>query len=412
MRRLVEAISKASALEARADTNWLAPNDREGRTGILGASAKREPNDDGAGRCPSGCHLLAAPRQNQNMFNQLAGNQRVKDLLTRMLQSKRVPGALLLSGEEGVGKKLFAVELAKALNCRSPQGVEACDLCAACLRISKFNYPQSDKSEDWDAIIRTDHADVGMIVAPKRVLKVVQIREVEREANYRPFEGNARVFIIDDAEKLNPSSTNALLKILEEPPPTSHIMLITARPAFLLPTIHSRCQVVRFSPLTVAEIEEYLLRDKTNKPAEARLRARLAGGSIARALASDVESFRSQREAMFGVLEALAITGNWSALLGAAEQMNDAKHKDDYESNLDILAVLIRDAWLLGLGAKDEQIVNEDLRTQLTDVGQRIDSRKAAFWISRLEELREQLVVNVNRKVATDALFLSMAGSA
>ena len=74
--------------------------------------------------------------------------------------------------------------------------------------------------------------------------------------------------------------------------------------------------------------------------------------------------------------------------------------------------MLIRDAWLLGLGAKDEQIVNEDLRTQLTDVGQRIDSRKAAFWISRLEELREQLVVNVNRKVATDALFLSMAGSA
>ena len=151
-----------------------------------------------------------------------------------MLQSQRVPGALLLTGEEGIGKKLFAVELAKALNCRAPKGVEACDYCPACLRISKFNYPQSEKAEDWDQIIRTDHADVGLVVAPRRVLKVEQMRAIEREANYRPFEGKARVFLIDDAEKLNDSSANALLKILEEPPRTSHIVLITARPAILL----------------------------------------------------------------------------------------------------------------------------------------------------------------------------------
>ena len=343
------------------------------------------------------------------MFNQLAGNQRVKELLQRMLETGRVPGALLLTGEEGVGKKLFAVELAKALNCRATKGVEACDECPACLRISRFNYPQSDKSEDWDQIIRTDHADVGMVVAPRRVLKVDQMRAIEREANYRPFEGKARVFIVDDAEKLNEPSANALLKILEEPPRTSHIVLITARPATLLPTIRSRCQAIRFSPLTVAEIEEYLLRDKTIKPAEARLRARLAGGSIARALGSDVESFQSQRGDMLRVLEALAVTGNWADLLGAAEQMNDAKHKDDYESSLEILEALIRDAWMIGLGASEQQIVNEDLRAQLANIGRRIDSAKAALWISRIEELREQLVVNVNRKVATDALFLSMA---
>ena len=66
------------------------------------------------------------------MFNKLAGNQGVKHLLKRILESGRVPGALLFVGEEGVGKKLFAVELAKALNCRSPRGVEACDVCSAC----------------------------------------------------------------------------------------------------------------------------------------------------------------------------------------------------------------------------------------------------------------------------------------
>src|ERR1700682_4390006 len=343
------------------------------------------------------------------MFNQLAGNQRVKDLLKRMLESQRVPGALLLSGEDGVGKKLFAVELAKALNCRTPKGVEACDQCSSCLRISKSNYPQSDRSEDWDQIIRTDHADVGMVIAPRRVLKVDQMRAIEREANYRPFEGKARVYIIDDAEKLNDASANALLKILEEPPRPSHIVLITARPATLLPTIRSRCQMIRFSPLTVAEIEEHLVRDKSIKPGEARLRARLAGGSIARALASDVESFRSQRDVMLRVLEALAFTGNWADLLWAAEQMNDAKHKDYYESSLEILEALIRDAWMIGMGVSEEQIVNEDLRTQLANIGQNIDSHEAALWISQIEELGEQLAVKVNRKVATDALFLSMA---
>jgi DNA polymerase-3 subunit delta' len=250
-----------------------------------------------------------------------------------------------------------------------------------------------------------------MVVAPKRVLRVEQMRAIEREANYRPFEGKARVLLIDDAEKLNDSSANALLKILEEPPPTSHIVLITARPAILLTTIRSRCQVVRFTPLSVAEIEEYLLRDKTIKPAEARLRARLAGGSIARALASDIEGYRAQRASMLRVLEELVVNRNWAELLGAAEEMNDARHKDDYESSLDTLAGLIRDVWMLALGSSEERIVNEDLHSELKRLAEKIDSRSPARWISSIEELREQLAVNINRKPATDALLLTMAST-
>ena len=88
-----------------------------------------------------------------------------------------------------------------------------------------------------------------MVVAPKRVLLVDQMRQIEREANYRPYEGKARMFLIEDADKLNDSSANALLKVLEEPPPTSHMILMTSRPAMLLPTIRSRCQMIRFSPV-------------------------------------------------------------------------------------------------------------------------------------------------------------------
>jgi len=341
------------------------------------------------------------------MFDKLAGNSRVKTLLRRMLESQRIPGALLFAGPDGVGKKLFAVELAKALNCRSPKGIEACDECSSCKRIARFNFPQSDKVEDWKQLIRTDHADVAMVVAPSRLLLVDQMRSIEREANYRPFEGNARVFLIDEAERLNDQSANALLKTLEEPPRTSHLILITARPAMLLETIRSRCQAIRFSPLTVSEIEEYLSSTEGAKQRDAKLRARLAAGSIGRALQTDLDEYQEDRAVIMRVLEALVLSNDRSQLLSVAEEINSAKYKDHYEVMLDILEALIRDAWTLRLGGGE--IVNEDLQPQLLKIADRLTSDSAQRWITEIELLREQLIVNINRKVATDALFLSMA---
>ncbi|HYG82819.1 MAG TPA: DNA polymerase III subunit delta' C-terminal domain-containing protein, partial [Pyrinomonadaceae bacterium] len=98
-------------------------------------------------------------------------------------------------------------------------------------------------------------------------------------------------------------------------------------------------------------------------------------------------------------------------LLRASEEMNDAKRKDEYEPRLDVLASLVRDVWVLSLGAGEGQVVNEDLRPQLSKLGSSVDSRRAARWLSQLERHRGNLDVNVNRKVATDALFLSMAES-
>ncbi|HEV7796748.1 MAG TPA: DNA polymerase III subunit delta' [Pyrinomonadaceae bacterium] len=346
------------------------------------------------------------------MFDQLTGNERVKNLLKRIVEAGRIPGALLFTGEEGIGKKLFALAIAKALNCKSPRGVEGCGRCPSCVRIGKFNYPQSSESDDWKGIIWTDHPDVGMVVAPKRILLVEQMRLIEREANYRPYEGNARVFLIDDAEKLNDSSANALLKVLEEPPHTSHIVLLTSRPDMLLPTIRSRCQMIRFSPLAPKEIEAHLLQNKIASAGEARVRARVARGSLGRSLESGFDDFVSQRAGMLQLLQALAVTDDRIQLLRSAEEFNDARHKEDYESRLDILETLIRDAWMLSLQAPPESVVNEDLLPQLQQISERLDSRRPASWISQIEEMREQLVVNINRKAATDSLFLTMAAAA
>ena len=343
------------------------------------------------------------------MFESLTGNSRVKEVLKRMLTSGRLPGALLFVGEEGIGKKLFALEVARALNCRTPIKLEACGTCSACTRIGEINYPTSADPDDWKKILWTNHRDVGIVVAPKRVLLVKQMREIEREANYRPVEGNARVFLIDEADKLNDSSANALLKVLEEPPSTSHIILITSRPAMLLPTILSRCQLIRFAPLSPAEIEGYLTKSKLVDPSSARIRARAASGSIARALSGDLETFNAQRKAMLTVLEALVVSDNRAQLLRSAEQLNEAQFQEEFEERLDVLETLIHDAWRLSLGSPREQLVNEDLSNDLVTIGKKMNPSKAAAWILEIEDMREQLIVNINKKVATDALFLQMA---
>lgn len=344
------------------------------------------------------------------MFAKLTGNQHVKEILARMLTGHRVPGALLFVGEDGVGKKLFALELAKMLNCRTPVGVEACDKCSSCVRISQSKFPDySDADDNKKHLIWSDHPDVAIARPYNRLLRIAPLREIEQEANFRPFENRARIFIIEEADKLNPQSSNALLKTLEEPPATSHLILITSRPASLLPTIRSRCQMIRFRPLAAEEIEKYLLDSKQYSKADARLLAHTARGSIGRALATDLDAYRPQREAMLDVLTALAQTGDRARLLRASEEMNDAKHKDEYEPRLDLLATLIHDAWMLILGSTDEQMVNEDLRPQLSKIVQNIESTRAARWLSQIETHRRGLEVNINRKAATDALFLSMA---
>lgn len=343
------------------------------------------------------------------MFDKLAGNERVKEVLRRMLENGRVPGALLFAGEDGVGKRLFALELAKAMNCRERKGTEACDHCASCLRIERFQFPPQDDADANKKIIWSEYPDVGLVRPAGRFLLVAQMREIEREANFRPYEGRARFFLIEEADRLNEPSANALLKTLEEPPETSHLVLLTSRPAVLLPTIRSRCQIIRFSPLRVEEMESHLSTVKRIPRSEANLLARIARGSIGRALSTDLASFREQRERMMEVLSSLAVTGDRARLLRIAEEMNDAKRKEEYEPRLNVLEMLVHDVWAISLGAPAEQIVNQDAEAQLKKISERVSSRSAARWITEIETLRGQLAVNVNRKVATDALFLSMA---
>jgi hypothetical protein len=168
--------------------------------------------------------------------------------------------------------------------------------------------------------------------------------------------------------------------------------------------------MIRFSPLTPDEIETHLTRNNLVDAKTARLRARAAGGSMGRALSGDLVTFTSQRKAMLKVLDALVLSEDRTQLLRSAEQLNEAQYKDEFEERLDVLETLIRDAWMLSLGVDSSRLVNEDLSAELKEISHKLDSGRAGDWILQIEDLREQLIVNVNRKVTTDSLFLVMAG--
>lgn len=338
------------------------------------------------------------------MFDHLIGNQAVKDAIRRYLSARRVPNSLLFAGPEGVGKKQFALQLAKAVVCREPHNGEACEKCIACLRVNKFEFPGADaKGEDYDTVFFSDHADVGMVVPFNRTLRVGSIRALEAEANFRPYEAAARVFIIDEAHRMNAASSNALLKTLEEPPATSHIFLITSKPNALLPTIRSRVQTLRFGPVAAGEIEHLLLTTHEYSQPDARLVASTTNGSVAAALAVNAGEFRDRRNEVIEILHGAIVNRDIVDLLKRSEKIGGMRSTPEFEAFLDVLQSTIHAVWATRI---DKERTDDPDISQLAE---QADPGQLGAWLTQIEEIRGTLAVNINKKIASDALLVRMA---
>ena len=220
-------------------------------------------------------------------FSRVRDQQVPLQFLRNMLERKRVPHGLLFHGPAGIGKRLTALEFAKALNCTQANG-DACDTCLPCRKIAHGNF-----------------SDL-MTIAPvkrSRIIDVDTISSVNEMASLRPFESQWRVFIILDAERMRGPAQNHFLKTLEEPPGNSVFILVTEFPNLLLPTIRSRCQRVRFGALRPETVADILVeqRDLPRNLAEAF--AAVAQGQASRAL-DFVDS--DKRDAVLDVVHRLA----------------------------------------------------------------------------------------------------------
>ncbi|MBZ0157274.1 MAG: DNA polymerase III subunit delta' [Alphaproteobacteria bacterium] len=166
-------------------------------------------------------------------LREIIGQERALRILFGTLRRNRVPSAVLLSGDTGIGKMRTAVNYAKAVNCLSPVEDDCCDHCPSCRKT--------------DAGV---HPDVILLLPEEGEIKIDAIRRLEEVLSLRPFEGRRKVVIIDDADAMNLNAANAFLKTLEEPPSDSLILLIASNPDGLPDTIRSRCITIRLYPLS------------------------------------------------------------------------------------------------------------------------------------------------------------------
>jgi DNA polymerase-3 subunit delta' len=324
-------------------------------------------------------------------FSSLVGNERIKKLLKRAVAEGRVGQGLILAGPRGVGKRHFALALAQAVNCLRPKDGDACGECAACRKIAAG-----------------EHIDVETISPDGQFIKISQMREMSEKAQYRPYDGRRRVYIIDEADRLNQQAANSILKVLEEPPDTTLLALVTSKPYALLDTIRSRCQMLSFAPLTAAELETFLKANYKRPIEETRMLARLARGSIGRALEIDLGVYREQRGLMLDIIESLAITRDTIKLLGAAEHLGRKLEKSEFENHLDVLMVLLADLSHLKLGEPAESLTNSDIAGRLERAAEMVTIEQISEWAERIEAVLQGLTRNVNRQLAMEAMLLAM----
>ncbi|MFZ4628986.1 MAG: DNA polymerase III subunit delta' [Blastocatellia bacterium] len=326
-------------------------------------------------------------------FDRLIGNERNKEVLQRLLARQQLGGTFLFAGPAGVGKRQFAMELAKAANCLaiSPGATEPCDQCSTCRRIDEGTY-----------------GDLLTLTPDGPSIRIAQTRAMNDEVHYRPREGRQRFFLIDDADRLREEAANSLLKTLEEPPPTSTIILLTARPDSLLRTIRSRARRLTFSPLAIDELERYLAAHYPRPAAETALLARLARGRLGAALSIDLSLYRQERRTLVELLELLVEGERRFRLLKAAEFLGK-KEREEFEHSLDLLDGLLRDLLLVAGGAGQAAVVNLDIAERLEDLASRLPVARLILWIDRFDQLRRQLRVNINRQIATEAVLFSLA---
>lgn len=322
-------------------------------------------------------------------FASVLGHERLKDLLSRTLREARLPPALLFAGPQGVGKRTLALAAARALLCERTDG-DACESCASCRRA-----------------LRGLHPDLLLVEPVTAAIKIEQIRDVVREVAGRPFEGRARAVVVDDADAMTEQAANALLKSLEEPPPTSHLFLVTAAPQALLPTIRSRCQTLRFGPLPEGLLEAHLQERLGLSAEEARLRAALSQGSLGVALAFESEAYRALRDELLGLLESLE---RWGPVerMEAAERLEE---KDEPEQALTTLRSLLRDVAALRAGARPRVILNADVAERLAALARGALGDRATFLAEAVGETRTTLRGNANKLLTMDVLLESLAGS-
>jgi DNA polymerase-3 subunit delta' len=321
-------------------------------------------------------------------FKEVKGHEHQIEHLRRAIESERMSHAYLFAGLEGIGKRLVAQSFAQAINCRELPG-EGCGVCTPCKKINQQIHP-----------------DCMYIEAEGNSIKIDQIRDLQKRMTFHPFEGRKKIIIINDAEKMTPQAANCLLRSLEEPLLDTVFIIITHELRTLLPTIVSRCQMIRFQPLSSQVIQKMVEERFQGREVVTDVLVSLSGGSLKRAFEMVESGLVFDRAMLFDRVKRLSQEGISSAL-NLAEELTSAK--EDMAEKLELLKTWYHDFMVCKRRELKDRVVNSDLL-------EKIEKESSTFTLEELlakwkvvKEAQLLMKRNVNPQLIVDYMLIKLA---
>ena len=346
-------------------------------------------------------------------FRSILGQDQPIRLLSTLLRNGSIPHALLFIGMEGVGKRNAAMIFAMACNCKSDVwetfekrsnirtkddradvrqiDETPCGVCISCRKIASGHHP-----------------DIILIAPSGPLIKIGQIRDLCRTLAMMPYEARLRVAVITDAQTMNPAASNALLKVLEEPPDRTMLILTATQTSDLLPTIVSRCQQIRFNPISRKNIEMLLIEEHDMRPDDAEIISIMADGSLAKALSMMRSMPRTNwiKRRMWLINEVAAIVDKpIASRMAFAEKLS--KEKTLLSDSLEVMKSWFRD--LIVCRYHPEKLINYDLKDKIQHVSKMTRVESLISYIDDIQSVQRNIHANINLRLSLEVLMMRLA---
>ncbi len=319
-------------------------------------------------------------------FQGIYGHSKPISVLKNAMARDRIAHAFLFHGMEGIGKRTTASVFARAINCRAEN--PPCDACASCRKAEHRNHP-----------------NIVTIRAEGQFIKISAVKELQSRMAVRPAEGK-RVFIIEEADRMNAAAANALLKTLEEPSPANILLLTTARSHALPMTILSRCQHLRFTPLASEDVSRFLKEKEGLDDVAAEILAASSGGSIGRAIEMKREDYLARRD---GILDRLAQDDPADLLKRIALAGRFGKEREEILEGLRILRVGYRDGLIFRETRERERLMFRDRAGMIETIADRLSGRDLLRNIAAVESAMGAIAGNANKSLTLEAMLIKLA---
>ncbi len=339
--------------------------------------------------------------QTRSAFDQMQYQTHAVSELTTIIQTKKIPNALLFSGNENTGRKEAALLFAKGCNCLSKKQF-ACNHCKSCRKINANTHP--------DILCVT-------LLEGKKIISISQIREMGSTISSKPNEARFRMVLILTADLMNIQAQNALLKMLEEPPEKTFFILIATKISFLLPTIISRCRIIRFKPLTDKLIEQYLINEFKIDRQMAIIASKTADSDLRKAMmylnlnpdnTKKGLVWMETRKWLLDTLSGIIKTDGTDCISkGLMLSQKLSTNPDLVDDTIAIMKTFFRDLIIFEFHPK--KIVNLDFFDFFADIGQRVETKIMGEWIKELYETEKRLTSNSTLRLTLDRFFLKIA---